>query len=84
MNIKPAHLRKTKYIKIRVTEQEFERYQTAKNRLSSHSPTLLSADILRKCIENIDDMALIEFLSLDNEDPLKVKFRLDYQFSKLG
>jgi len=79
--LKPAHLRKTKTIKFRVTEEEFKRYESAKNRLLNHSPTLHTSDILRKCSENIDDFALLEFLSLPSEHPLKVKFRLDYQFS---
>jgi len=80
MNVKPPHLRKTQTIKFRVTQEEYERYQTAKNRLLNSSPALHTTDIFRKVSENIEDFALLEFLNLPHNHPIKIKMRLDYQF----
>jgi len=77
------HLKKTKVIKIMVTPGQFESYQKAKTRLLNSSPPLRSYDILKYCVFNIDDLALIEFLTLDKNSPLKVKLRNDYLFNRL-
>lgn len=79
----PEHLRKTKTIKIMVTEAEFKKYQTAKNRLLNHSPTLHAYDILKYCVAQVDDIALLEFLRLDKEDPIRIKLANDYLMSRL-
>ena len=80
---KPQHLKKTKVIKIMVTPGEFERYQSPKIRLSSSSPTLHTYDILNKCVNQIDDYALIEFLQLPADDPIRVKLQNDYMMNRI-
>jgi len=78
---KPEYLQKTKQIRIMVTPGEFEKYKSAKNRLLNYSPPLHAYDILKYCVAQIDDLALIEFLRLKSDDPLKIKLRNDYIFS---
>lgn len=78
---KPEHLKKTKCIKIMVTESDFKKYQSAKNRLFNSSPPLRAYDILKKCVAQVDDLALIEFLKLPQNDKLRIKLRNDYLMS---
>ena len=80
---KPLHQHKTKVIKIMVTQSEFNKYQTAKSSLLNSSPTLHTYDILKYCVAQIDDFALIEFLRLDVNSPARVKLRNDYRMSLL-
>jgi hypothetical protein len=54
-----------------------------KNKLLNSSPPLSAIDILRDVIVRIDDKALLEFLLLEDNDPLKVKLRIDYSFRGL-
>lgn len=70
--------RKTKIIRFLVTEKEFKIYQTKQNRLSIHSPTLLSSDIFRFVSQNIDDKALIQFLDLYRDDPIRQRLEIDF------
>ena len=79
----PEHLKKSKLIKIRVNKQEFHSYGSSKNRLLNYSPPLHAYDILKYCVEQIDDLALIEFLRIDKNDPLKIRLRNDYLMSRL-
>ena len=79
----PPHLQKSKVIKIMVTPGEFERYQTAKNRLLNSSPPLYAYDILKYCVHQIDDLALLEFLKLSKNDPIRLKLHNDYLFNRL-
>ena len=79
----PIHQRKTEIIKFRVTKFELEKYRSAKDRLLNHSPTLAITDIFRKCLLLADDEALLQFLELDNNDPIKTKLRNDYLFNRL-
>ena len=75
--------RKTKTIKIMVTEEEFKRYQSAKNRLLNSSPPLHTYDILKYCVAQIDDYALLEFLRLSKDDPIRLRLLNDYLMSLL-
>lgn len=81
---KPKYKQKSKVIRFLVTEEDFERYQVHKNRLSVHSPTLSSSKIFRKVAEQIDDKAFLYFLYLDSQDELKNKLRFEYDFLNLG
>ena len=80
----PPHLQKTKVIKIMVTPGDFERYKIAKNRLLNHSPTLHTYDILKYCVHQIDDYALLEFLRLAKDDPIRMKLHNDFLFNHLA
>jgi hypothetical protein len=66
-----------------VTEDEFKIYTNAKNRLLNSSPPLLSYDILKYCVLQLDDLALLEFLRLDKNSSIKIKLRNDYMMSLL-
>ena len=79
---KPEHQKKKKVIKIMVTEREKENYEKAKLRLLNSSPPLRAYDILKYCVAQVDDLALIEFLRLAHNDSLKIKLRNDYIFSQ--
>ena len=81
---KPKHLLKSKFIKIRVTESQYENFRVRKNRLSSSSPTLSASEVLRKCIALIDDKALLQFLELDKNDSIRIKLMNDYLMSNLN
>ena len=80
---KPKRLHKTKSIKVLMTENEFENFQKAKNRLMNSSPALHTYDILHKCVTQIDDFALIQFLNLPHDHDLKNKMRYDFLFNKI-
>ena len=79
----PEHMKKTKTIKIMVTKSDFQKYQHAKNRLLNSSPPLRAYDILKYCVQQIDDKALIEFLRLAEDDPIRIKLQNDYLFNRL-
>jgi len=83
MNTKPEHLKKSKYIKIRVTPQELINYNKAKARLLNSSPPLHAYKIIFYCVEQIDDLALIQFLRLSKNDPIRIKLLNDYLMSQL-
>lgn len=80
----PKHLQKTKMIKIMVTPVEFEKFKASKNRLLDYSPTLRTYEILRNCVNQIDDLALIEFLKLDKNDSIRIKLQNDFLINRLG
>ena len=71
-------------VRIGLTDAEFQKYQSAKNRLLNSSPPLKSLDILRKCVFQIEDLALLEFLDLPSNDPIKVKLQNDYLFNHIA
>jgi len=75
---KPKNQKKTKCIKIYLTEGDFDLYKKAQNRLLDHSPTLSSADIFRYISTMIDDRALIQFLKLDKDCQIRVKLLNDF------
>jgi hypothetical protein len=74
---------KTKQIKIYLTEREKQIFDSRCLLLFSSSPALRPADIFRKVALNIDDVALIQFLELRFDHPIKLKLRSDYLFSQL-
>lgn len=67
----PEHLKKTKQIKINLTESELKRFNSRKLRLLEYSPTLSANDLLRLVVNNIDDFAMVEFIQLDSMHPIK-------------
>lgn len=77
---KLKHERKSKDIHFRVTEREYEKFKSFKIGGSSSSPALTNADILRKVLEQMDDKALLYFIYLDENDPLRIRLRQEYDF----
>lgn len=80
---KQVHLLRVKQIKINLTKDELEKYNRHKNRLLEYSPTLSPNDLLRKIVNNIDDLSLIQFLELDKLHPLKTKLLNDFLLSHI-
>jgi hypothetical protein len=75
---KPDYLKKSKQIKINVSKTELEIYNVRKLRLLEYSPTLTANDILRLVINNIDDLALVQFLHLDKTSMFRVQLLNDF------
>ena len=81
---KPKHELRNKTVVIRVTSEEKQRYNIAKDRLLNSSPPLSAHKIIYYCIQQVDDYALIEFLRLAKDDPIRMKLHNDYIFSRLA
>lgn len=80
---KPEHKKKVKQIKFYVTETEKLNFDLRKARLLELSPALSANEIFVKVSQNIDDLSLIQFLSLRADDPIKMKLLNDYLFCQL-
>ncbi|MBS4067965.1 MAG: hypothetical protein WC279_06730 [Sulfurimonas sp.] len=72
---------KNKQIKINLTKSDLEKFNRRKNKLLEYSPTLSANDVLRLVVQNIDDLALIQFLKLDNRHPIKTMLLNDFLFT---
>lgn len=70
--------RKNKQIKINLTKSDLEKFNRRKTKLLEYSPALSANDVLRLVIQNIDDLALIQFLKLDNRHPIKTMLLNDF------
>lgn len=75
---KQKHLLKNKQIKINVTESELNYFNIHKNRLLEYSPALSANDLLRYVINNIDDLALVQFTTLDNNSLIRVQLLSEF------
>ena len=76
----PSNKKRNKAIRILLNETELYKYHIARERLSIHSPTLSVSKIFRFIAQNIDDRALIMFLNLDKNDPIRTKLLNDFKF----
>jgi len=63
--------KRNKYVKVYLTKKEYEIIQVLKDRLFIHSPTLSMQDLFRLILKNID-VAMIEYMKLEQDDPVKM------------
>lgn len=63
--------KRDKFIKVYLTRKEFESVQNFKERLLIQTPTMSLQDLLRLMLKNID-IAMIEYMKLDADDPVKI------------
>ena len=75
---KPDYLKKSKQIKTNLSQQELDKFNIRKLRLLEYSPTLTSSDILRLVINNIDDLALVQFLHLRKDSNIRAILLNDF------
>ena len=66
------NLKRKKYIKVYVDKNEYENVQVLRERLFIHSPTLSVQDLFRLMLKNVD-VAMIEYLQLEQDDPIKIQ-----------
>lgn len=67
----PKHLHRSKYIKVYLTEEEFDSLQGLKKKLYERNPNQNIQDIFRLFIKQIDDPALLFFLYLPRDDQMR-------------
>lgn len=72
------HDLKNKQIKINLTKSDLEKFNRRKTKLLEYFPALSANDVLRLVIQNIDDLALIQFLKLDKSHPIKTMLLNDF------
>lgn len=72
------------HIKVYMTETEKQMFLGKSENLKSFSPLLNPAgQVLRHVAFMIDDIALLEFLNLASDHPIKIKLRNDYIFKDM-